>query len=49
MTEDLEWECVCGETDPEKHTFAEAIAHIYEVPQEEADQIVDRMLSRLDS
>jgi len=45
--EEFEWECACGETDITKHDLGMAIAHAYEIPEEEGREIHLRIRERI--
>lgn len=37
------WVCACGETDIAKHDIGMAIAHIYDIPEQEGRDILVRI------
>ncbi len=42
-----EWECICGETDITKHDLGMAIAHEYELSEQEGRAILVRIRTRI--
>ena len=47
MESERPWECVCGETDINKHDLGMAIAHEYDLSEQEGRDILIRIRNRI--